>query len=97
METRDEFAKKLGKFIARLRKHLGYSQEDFADVLDIHRTYMTVIERGKCSPSLEKMRQITANLNLSLAQFFILLEDPQALELWESENKPHPPKPRRPR
>ncbi|MBX7224088.1 MAG: helix-turn-helix domain-containing protein [Blastocatellia bacterium] len=97
VENSEEFAQKLGKFIARLRLHLGYSQEDFADVLDVHRTYLTIIERGKVLISLEKTRQIAAKLNLSLARFFTMLEDPEAYAAWEAEVKPVPKKPRRSR
>lgn len=97
METSDEFAKKLGAFIARLRSRLGYSQEAFAFHCDIARTYMTRIEQGQVSISVDKLRIIVDRLGLTILQFFTLFGDSQALEEWEAQHPPKPKKPRRSR
>ena len=45
---------RLGKVIREKRKELGYSQEAFADICGVHRTYMGSIERGERNISLKK-------------------------------------------
>ena len=97
MVTSEEYAKNLGTLIARLRARLGYSQEAFALTCDIARTYMTEIERGKVSISVDKLRLIVEKLGLSTSQFFVFFEDSQALEAWEAQHPPKPKKPRRSR
>jgi transcriptional regulator with XRE-family HTH domain len=37
----------LGKRIQKLRKAAGFSQENFAHEVGVHRTYMSLIERGQ--------------------------------------------------
>lgn len=39
------------------RKARGLSQEAFADVLDVHRTYMGAVERGECNLSLQSIER----------------------------------------
>ena len=97
LETSDEFAKKLGAFIARLRSRLGYSQEGFALHCDLARSYMTLIEHGRVSISADKVRILASRLGLSLSQFYLLFDDPQALEAWEAQHPLKPKKPRRSR
>jgi transcriptional regulator with XRE-family HTH domain len=61
---------KLGTAIRARRKELGYSQEGFAHLCEVHRTYMSEIERGRANLSLEVMLRIAAKLQLSLAALF---------------------------
>ena len=42
----------LGKEIARLRKRIGLSQEDFGFWAEVYRTYISQLERGLKSPTL---------------------------------------------
>lgn len=63
----DHPQKKLGAVIRARRKELGYSQEGFAYLCDVHRTYMSEIERGKTNLSLDIMLRISKKLQLSLA------------------------------
>jgi transcriptional regulator with XRE-family HTH domain len=39
--------KTFGDSIRRERKQLGISQEDFAELCDLHRTYVGQVERGE--------------------------------------------------
>lgn len=36
-----------GRNVRFLRKSLGYSQEEFAEKVDLHRTYIGMVERGE--------------------------------------------------
>ena len=59
--------KQLGEVIRAKRKALGYSQESFAPVCGIHRTYMGAIERGERNVALENLIRIAAALDLKLS------------------------------
>jgi DNA-binding XRE family transcriptional regulator len=57
-----------GRAVRRLRSEQGYSQEAFADVVGIHRTYIGDIERGKRNVSLRNVDRIAIALDVSLAE-----------------------------
>lgn len=42
---------RLGRNVRSLREEKGWSQEDYADRADIHRTYVSDIERGRRNPT----------------------------------------------
>ena len=46
------------------------SQEDFADMCGLHRTYISDIELGKRNVSLENIERIALALDMSLSDFF---------------------------
>lgn len=56
-----QFGKKLRE--ARLRKKL--SQGDVARILDVHRSYISGLERGRRNPSIMTVHKIAKALNLS--------------------------------
>jgi transcriptional regulator with XRE-family HTH domain len=43
---------RLGANLRRLRLEKGWSQEEFADRAEIHRTYVSDIERGARNPTI---------------------------------------------
>lgn len=49
---------RLGQNIRRLRQSKGWSQEDYADRAEIHRTYVSDIERGRRNPSLTVIERL---------------------------------------
>lgn len=61
---------KLGKKIQKLRKSLGYTQEDLAEKLNISRTHMGHIEQGRKSPSLKLMEKIARALKVKVSELF---------------------------
>ena len=62
---------KLGRRIQKLRKALGYTQEELAEKLNISRTHMGHhIEQGKKSPSLKLMEKIAKALKINLSELF---------------------------
>ena len=62
--------KQVGKRIKELRKKLGYSQEEFADIADVHRTYIASLEVGKRNVSITVLHKIVLALNVSMKEFF---------------------------
>lgn len=56
------------QFAANLRRHrtrVGLSQEALADVCDLHRTEISLLERCKRSPRLETIVILSRGLELS--------------------------------
>lgn len=62
--------KQLGKRIQRLRKSLGYSQEEFADIVGISRTRAGHIEQGRKSPSLALLERLAKALKVKVKDLF---------------------------
>ncbi len=61
---------KFGAKVRRLRQAKGLSQEAFADICSLHRTYIGAIERGERNVSLENIEKIAKALGISIASLF---------------------------
>ena len=57
------FRKQLGEVIRRLREADGLSQEALAERAQIDRTYVSIVERGLKSPTIDTFVRICAALN----------------------------------
>lgn len=57
----------LGRNLRRIRLERGYSQEDFAEVLDVHRTYLGALERGERNPTLRTVERLADDLGVDPA------------------------------
>lgn len=53
-----------GRNLRAYRKGRGLSQEEFADELGVHRTYMGGIERGERNLTLKSVERIAGQLEL---------------------------------
>ena len=62
--------KKLGQRIRELRTKRGWSQEEFADVCGLDRTYVGSVERGERNVTLNTLRIMAATLKISLSELF---------------------------
>ena len=56
-----------GKVLKRTREAKGLSQEQLAFESGLHRTYISLIERGQRSPSLRTLERIVSALDLRLS------------------------------
>ncbi|HEY2334688.1 MAG TPA: helix-turn-helix transcriptional regulator [Solirubrobacterales bacterium] len=54
----------VGHNLRAYRKARGLSQEAFADVLGVHRTYMGGIERGERNLTLKSVEKIASRIEL---------------------------------
>ncbi|MEA3353749.1 MAG: helix-turn-helix transcriptional regulator [Campylobacterota bacterium] len=61
---------KFGNTIKKLRKQRGYSQEEFAQIAELDRSYMGSVERGERNVSLLNIEKIVNALDISLETFF---------------------------
>lgn len=64
-----------GKCLQNARVNRGLSQEQLAEIIDVDRTYISFLERGKRNPSLKLLHSLCMALDLSLAEFFQEIEN----------------------
>ena len=64
----------LGKEIARLRKRIGLSQEELGFRAEVHRTYISQLERGLKSPTLNMILQLSRALKVSASKLVATVE-----------------------
>ncbi|MCK6627058.1 MAG: helix-turn-helix domain-containing protein [Anaerolineae bacterium] len=60
--------------LRRLRIQKGLSQEEFGFEANLHRTYVSQLERGLKSPSLKTLHKISNVLEISLTDLMTLVE-----------------------
>ena len=70
MACMEDVRVRFGHAVRKRRKKLGVSQEAFADLCGLHRTYMGGIERGERNVSLVNVEKIAHALKISLTQLF---------------------------
>jgi transcriptional regulator with XRE-family HTH domain len=61
---------RFGKTVRQRRHKLGVSQEAFADMCQLDRTYVGGIERGERNVALVNIEKIAKTLKLTLAELF---------------------------
>jgi transcriptional regulator with XRE-family HTH domain len=65
-----QIRRKLGDRIRKLRSRKGWSQEEFAAISGVHRTYIGAIERGEKNLTLSTLHTLAKTLDASIAQLF---------------------------
>lgn len=70
----NKIAKKLGEVVAKYRKQKEMSQEMLAELAQIHRTYVSQIERGLKYPTIYVLVQIAKALDVKLSDLIIEFE-----------------------
>lgn len=61
---------KFGKNVYKYRKQQGLSQERLAEFANLHRTYISAVERGERSISLKNIEKLALALNISEKELF---------------------------
>jgi transcriptional regulator with XRE-family HTH domain len=59
-----ELQRRLGKHLLAYRSEHGLSQEAFAELVQVHRTYMGGIERGERNLTLKSLERIADRLEI---------------------------------
>lgn len=57
--------------LIQARKNLSMTQEALAKKVEISRAYLSNLEAGKYTPSLEVASKIASNLNMSIDELFL--------------------------
>lgn len=65
-----DIAKLIGERIRNFRKERDWSQEEFADIANINRTYIGQLERGERSATLDSLEKITGALGITFEDLF---------------------------
>ena len=63
-----------GRAVRRERERLGVSQEKFAELANVHRTYISSIELGKVSVGIEVANELARALGTRLSDLIRLAE-----------------------
>ena len=70
-KSQSDVKQRFGKAIRRRRRELDLSQEELAERAELHRTYVSDIERGDRNPSLENIEKLAKALNIRVSDLFI--------------------------
>lgn len=65
-----DIKEKIGLRIRQLRQEQNLSQEAFADVCELDRTYISSIEKGRRNVSIVNLEKIANALNTNLSTLF---------------------------
>lgn len=68
---KDNILISFGKIVRKFRVERGISQEDFAELCELHRTYISDIELGKRNVSLENIARIAQAFNITISELFL--------------------------
>ncbi len=66
-----DIIKVFGKNVRKYREELGVSQEKFAEMCGLHRTYISDIERFQRSISLGNIQKIADSLGVEIYKLFV--------------------------
>lgn len=64
MSARQDFARNLRK----IRQSQGISQEKLADLCDLHRTYVSSVERGERNIAVDNMERLATALGVDIRE-----------------------------
>lgn len=70
--AKHDLQRAFGDVVRERRIKQGISQEALADAAGLHRTYISLLERGERNPSLAVLLQLASGLNVSAS---VLLAD----------------------
>ena len=59
---------KFGTKVRKEREKRDYSQEDFAELVGVHRTYIGMIERAEKNITLKNIEKIAKALNITISK-----------------------------
>jgi len=59
---------RLAQNLRRLRQAKDWSQEELAHQTDIHRTYVSDLERGRRNPSIDDIERLAKGLGVKLGE-----------------------------
>jgi transcriptional regulator with XRE-family HTH domain len=68
MPSKDRICHDFGQTVRRLRHAMNLSQEELADLANIHRTYIGGIERGERNPTLTMIVRLARALGVPPAK-----------------------------
>ena len=79
-------AKALGQVLKQKRETLGLTQEQLAFEVNLHRTYISLLERGLKSPTLDVIFRISTALKMSPSELISEVEQLYRSQKLDNEN-----------
>ena len=70
MISQEQLLKEFGQRVAEIRRKKGLTQEELANAVDVHRTYVRFIEQGVRNPTIGNIYKLTNALDVSLKELF---------------------------
>ncbi len=64
----------LARRLKVLRTLRGWTQEDLADASGLHRTYVSLIERGECNVGIDNIERLAEAFDIHLMELFGMME-----------------------
>ncbi len=74
MNRTQEIKQTFGLAVRKIRLEQQMSQEKLAEKTELHRTYISEVERGERNISLINISKIANALNISLSKLFLTIE-----------------------
>ena len=68
-----------GNIIRKIRLSKGISQEFFADLCGLHRTYISDVELGKRNISIENIEKVANALGVQISEIFEEVEKNESI------------------
>ncbi len=65
-----DIRRRVGLNLKRLREERGKSQEELAFDCNLHRTYVSGVERGVRNPTIVVLHKLAKGLKIDIAEFF---------------------------
>ena len=75
MQKNQHFLFCIGDTLYYFRKKENITQEKLAELTNLHRTYISDIERGQKNVTVKNLFMICSALNISLSEFFSKVEN----------------------
>ncbi len=75
----EEIQISFGRAIRKFRSEKNISQESFADMCGLHRTYISDIERGQRNVSLENIDKMAHALEIHISDIFKEVEKDESI------------------
>lgn len=67
-KTRHTLRRLLARRARQERRKRDWSQEQLGQISGLHRTYVSLIERGRCNVSIDNLERLAEALDLSVAE-----------------------------
>ena len=68
MSTKEKISIKFGKRVRDFRKYKKLSQQELADLANMHRTYISMIERAEKNISLNGIKRLADALEMKVTE-----------------------------
>ncbi|HYT73511.1 MAG TPA: helix-turn-helix transcriptional regulator [Vicinamibacterales bacterium] len=72
----NDLRRAFGARIKAVRARRGFTQEELASRAGLHATYLSDLERGEQTPTVDVVNRLARGLGVTLAEFFAPFDEP---------------------